>query len=173
MARFVLPQAEGKAAEMYLISPRGFWTVSYTHLDVYKRQASQSFTRKGYAASVRRQSRQRPPRRPQTRNKLESVFPAACTPEKHFSLRTCRSRPTGGKAQSGTHLSQKRGTQLSAASLFFEYLLHSREVEHDTDHRGDSDKDDRVQVLGLFDVAREDEQHQRKDCLLYTSYRSA
>ena len=25
MARFVLPQAEGKAAEMYLISPRGFW----------------------------------------------------------------------------------------------------------------------------------------------------
>ena len=86
-----------------------------------------------------------------------------CTPEKHFSLRACRSRLSGGKAQSGAHLSQKRGTQLKAASLFFEYLLHSREVEHDADHRGDSDKDDRVQVLGLFDVAREDEQHQRKD----------
>ena len=38
--------------------------------------------------------------------------------QKHFSLRACRSRLSGGKAQSGTHLSQKRGTQLKAASLF-------------------------------------------------------
>lgn len=58
-------------------------------------------------------------------------------------------------------LTQKR--EQPRAAPFFEILLHAREVEHHADHGGDADENDRVQVFGLFDAAREEEQRQRKD----------
>ena len=49
------------------------------------------------------------------------------------------------------------------AAPFFEILLHAREAEHHADHGGNADENDWVQVFGLFDAAREEEQRQRKD----------
>ena len=47
--------------------------------------------------------------------------------------------------------------------LLFLTILHAREAEHRADHGGNADENDRVQVFGLFDAAREEEQRQRKD----------
>ena len=47
--------------------------------------------------------------------------------------------------------------------LLFLTILHAREAEHHADHGGNADENDRVQVFGLFDAAREEEQRQRKD----------
>ena len=58
-------------------------------------------------------------------------------------------------------LTQKR--EQPKAAPFFEILLHAREAEHHADHGGNADENDWVQVFGLFDAAREEEQRQRKD----------
>lgn len=47
--------------------------------------------------------------------------------------------------------------------LLFLTILHAREAEHHADHGGNADENDWVQVFGLFDAAREEEQRQRKD----------
>lgn len=47
--------------------------------------------------------------------------------------------------------------------LLFLTILHACEAEHHADHGGNADENDRVQVFGLFDAAREEEQRQRKD----------
>ena len=47
--------------------------------------------------------------------------------------------------------------------LLFLTILHACEAEHHADHGGDADENDRVQVFGLFDAAREEEQRQCKD----------
>ncbi len=47
--------------------------------------------------------------------------------------------------------------------LLFLTILHACEAEHHADHGGNADENDWVQVFGLFDAAREEEQRQRKD----------